>query len=64
MRTFVAGVKPQGTIDTMKERAFIIFGLRDRRANFLSAWRGREFGLLSFGRGRTGWWASGVDCKL
>jgi hypothetical protein len=32
MRTFVAGVKPQGTIEAMKERAFIIFGLRDRRA--------------------------------
>jgi len=61
MRTFVTGVKPQGSIDAMKERAFIIFGLRDRRANLLSEWRGREFGLLSFGsktgtlRGRTGW---------
>jgi hypothetical protein len=49
MRTFVAGVKPQGTLDAMKERAFIIFGLRDRRANLLSEWRGHEFELLSFG---------------
>jgi hypothetical protein len=47
MRTFVAGVK--GTIDAMEERAFIIYGLSDRRDNLLSEWRGHEFELLSYG---------------